>query len=71
LEPEYKDDLVNRASGAPLLTNYGFKDCFKDRNRATTPQDTETAALDPSPNIFNKVMPMEISQEGKFKKGSY
>ena len=34
LELECKDDLVNRASGAFLLTNYGFKGYFKDGNRA-------------------------------------
>ena len=37
LEPEYKDDLVNRASSAPLLTDYGSEGCSEDRNRATTP----------------------------------
>ena len=36
LELECKDDLVDRASGAPLLTNCGFKGYSKDRNRATT-----------------------------------
>ena len=35
LELEYKDDLVNRAFSAPLLTNYSSKSCSKDRNRAT------------------------------------
>jgi hypothetical protein len=37
LEPEYKDDLVNKTSSAPLLTNYGSKSCFKDGNGAATP----------------------------------
>ena len=37
LELEYKDNLVNRASGAPLLTNYSFKGYSKDGNGATTP----------------------------------
>ena len=37
LELEYKDGPVNRASSAPLLTNYSSKDCSKDRGGATTP----------------------------------
>ena len=37
LEPECKDNLVNRASGAPLLTNYSSKGYSKDEDRATTP----------------------------------
>jgi hypothetical protein len=71
LELKYKDDPVNRAFSTPLLTNYSSKGCSKDGNRATTPQDTKTATLNPSPNIFNKVIPMEISQEGKLKEGNY
>ena len=37
LELECKNNLVNRAFSAPLLTNYSSEDCSKDRNRATTP----------------------------------
>ena len=37
LELEYKDNLVNKASNTPLLTDRGSEGCFKDRNRATTP----------------------------------
>ena len=37
LELEYEDDLVNRASGTPLLTNYSSKGYSRDRNRATIP----------------------------------
>ena len=35
-ELEYKDGLINRASSAPLLTNYSSEGYFKDRNRAIT-----------------------------------
>ena len=75
LELKCKDDLVNRASSTPLLTNCGSKGCCKDRNGATTPQNTETAILDLGPNIFNKVMPIKINQKlkksGKLKKSNY
>ena len=36
-EPQYKDGPVNRASSAPLLTNYGSKGCSKDRDGAAIP----------------------------------
>jgi hypothetical protein len=36
LELEYKDNLVNKAFNAPLLTNCGFKGYFKDRNGVIT-----------------------------------
>ena len=32
---EYKDDLVNRTSSTPLLTNHGSKGYSKNRDRAT------------------------------------
>ena len=34
---KYKDNLINRTSSTPLLTNYGFEGCFKNRNGATMP----------------------------------
>ena len=37
LELECKDNLVNKASSTPLLTNCGSKGCSKDGNKATTP----------------------------------
>jgi len=36
-ELEYKDDPVNRASSAPLLTNCGSKGYSKDGDRAAAP----------------------------------
>jgi hypothetical protein len=36
LELECKDDLINKAFSTPLLTNYGFEGCFKDRNGVIT-----------------------------------
>jgi hypothetical protein len=59
-ELECKNDPVNRAFSTPLLTNCGFKGYSKDGNGAITPQNTKTATLDLGPNIFNKVMPIEI-----------
>jgi hypothetical protein len=35
LELKYKDNLVNRIYNTPLLTDYGFKNSFEDRNKAT------------------------------------
>ena len=32
-----KNNLINRAFSAPLLTNYGSKGYSKDRNGATIP----------------------------------
>ena len=61
MELECENDLVNRAFSTPLLTNCGSKGYSKDRNGVTTPQNTRTAILDFSPNIFNKVMPIEIN----------
>jgi hypothetical protein len=63
--PEYKDNLVNRTSSTPPLTNYSSKGYSKNGNRATTPQNTKITALNLSPNIFNKVMPIEINQKLK------
>ena len=37
LELKYEDNLVNKAFSTPLLTNCGFKNYFKDKNRAITP----------------------------------
>ena len=34
---KYKDNLVDRISSTPLLTNYSSKGCFKNGNGATTP----------------------------------
>ena len=64
-EPECEDDLVDRASSAPPLTDRGSEGYSEDGNGATTPQNTRTATLDLGPNIFNEVMPMEIDQESK------
>ena len=64
MDLEYKDNLVNRTFSAPLL-NYSSKGYSKNGNRATTPQNTKITALNLSPNIFNKVMPIEINQKLK------
>ena len=61
LELECKNNSVNKTFSTPLLTNYSFKGYSTDRNRATTPQNTRTATLDLSPNIFNKIIPIEIN----------
>ena len=37
LELECEDNLVNRASSAPPLTNYSFEGYSEDGNGATTP----------------------------------
>ena len=37
LNPECKDNLINRTSSTPQLTNYGSKSCSKNRDRTTTP----------------------------------
>ena len=37
LELECENNLVNKASSTPLLTNCSSEGCSKDRNGATTP----------------------------------
>ena len=47
------------------MTDYSFKGGFKDGNRATTLQNTKTTILYLGPNIFDKVIPIEINKELK------
>lgn len=74
-EPECEDDPVDKASSAPPLTDRGSEGCSEDGDGAATPQNTKTATLNPGPNIFDEVMPMEIDREskdlGKLEEGGY
>lgn len=75
MELECEDGPVDRASSAPPLTNRGSEGYSEDGGGAATPQNTRTATLDPGPNIFDEVMPMEIDWElmdpGKLEEGGY